>query len=86
MACTSINISFVFLCGIFLSKIVRADKELRSGNWSGSSFAHKHGGVEVKMTQVVLKRKRILILGYGRIGKSVAMACKGMGMEVLGIR
>jgi len=65
---------------------VLADKELRVGDWSGSSMAHAEGGAEVRMKQVVLRKKRILILGYGRIGKSVAMACKGLGMEVLGIR
>ena len=65
---------------------MQADKELRRGDWSGSSMAHHHGGAEVRMKQVVLRRKRILILGYGRIGRSVAMACKGLGMEVLGIR
>ena len=67
---------------LYCIKIVRADKELRAGNWSGSSFANKDGaGKEVKMTQVVLRKKRILILGYGRIGKLVGMACKGLGMD-----
>jgi len=67
-------------------QIIPGDKELRSGNWRRSSMANHLGVDDVKYRQVVLRRKKILILGYGRIGRSVAMACKGLGMEVLGIR
>ena len=60
-----------------------ADRDLRAGNWASSSFATGGGKT---LRQIVLRKKRVLILGYGRIGRSVAMACKGLGMEVVGIR
>jgi len=67
-------------------QLVIADRDLRVGNWASSSFANGASGTEVTMSQVVLRKKRVLVLGYGRIGRSVAMACTGLGMEVVGIR
>ena len=36
----------------------------------------------VDNTQVVLRGKTVLILGYGRVGSQVGAACRGLGMQV----
>jgi len=62
-------------------QIVQSDKEFRGGDWSqwfGSGLPLRQ--------QFVLRGKTVLILGYGRIGRIVAEGCRGMGMQVIGIR
>lgn len=57
--------------------IVPMDRDLRRGDWSSRY-------VVTPVTRV--DGKRALILGYGKIGRHVARACRGMGMEVVGVR
>jgi len=67
-------------------QVVRGDQDLRKGNWSSSSLAHYLGRSQVTRPQLMLSKKKILILGYGHVGKAVAKFCSGLGMEVHGLR
>ena len=57
--------------------IVPQDKALRHGDWSARYAPSR---------SVTLEGKTALILGYGEIGKRVALALKSLGMEVLALR
>ena len=57
--------------------VVPIDRALRRGDWSV-----RYGGDR----SIELSGKRALILGYGAIGRRVAAACCGLGMEVAAIR
>jgi len=52
------------------------DRRLRTGDWAR----------DLMDKQVILRNKTVLILGYGRVGRQVAAACKGLGMRVKGLR
>jgi phosphoglycerate dehydrogenase-like enzyme len=57
--------------------VVPMDRSLRGGDWTpryGPSPA------------VLLEGKTALVLGYGTIGRRVARACRGLGMNVVGVR
>jgi phosphoglycerate dehydrogenase-like enzyme len=59
-------------------RIVPYDQRLRRGYWSG-----EHTGVP---GSVMLDGGLAVILGYGRIGRRVAAACRGLGMRIAGVR
>ncbi len=57
-------------------EIVPLDRKLRKNDWGS------RGG----MTNAIsLSEKTAVILGYGEIGKRVGAACRGLGMETVGI-
>ena len=53
--------------------VAPADASMKSGTWDRKSFA----GVE-------LQKKRVGIVGLGRIGREVAQRCRAFNMEVVG--
>jgi len=55
-----------------LSKIAAADRSVRSGNWDREKFR----GLE-------LKDKTVGLLGYGNMGRAVAIRLKGFGCNVI---
>ena len=57
--------------------VVSLDQKLRKGDWSPRYLPSN---------SVMLKGKTALILGYGHIGKHVARACHGLGMNVVALR
>lgn len=59
-------------------RIVPYDQRFRRGYWSG-----EHPEVP---GSVMLDGGLALILGYGRIGRRIALACRGLGMRVVGVR
>ncbi len=58
-------------------EIVPRDRELRRGHWQ---YRFSAGGA------VQLAGKTAVVLGLGAIGKRVAQACRGLHMDVLGVR
>lgn len=58
-------------------RIVPADQALRAGDWAAR---FEPGG------EVLLEGRRVVIYGYGAIGKKVAHYCRALGMEVHAIR
>ncbi|MDD2769802.1 MAG: 2-hydroxyacid dehydrogenase [Methylococcus sp.] len=59
-------------------RVVASDQRFRRGYWSG-----EHPGVP---GSVMLDGGLALILGYGRIGERIGLACRGLGMRVAGVR
>lgn len=57
--------------------IAKGDRNLRRGDWT-LRYSDR--------PQLTLHGKRILILGYGRIGRHVAPVFHALGMEVIGVR
>jgi phosphoglycerate dehydrogenase-like enzyme len=57
--------------------IVPADRTFRAHDWTPRYRPNP---------AVLLETKTALILGYGAIGRRVARACRGLGMQVLAIR
>ncbi len=57
--------------------IVPVDRTFRAHDWTPRYRPNP---------AVLLEGKTALILGYGAIGQRVARVCRGLGMEVLGIR
>lgn len=57
--------------------IVPMDRDMRQGDWSSRY---------VVTAATMLDGKTALILGYGQIGKRIAMACRGLGMNVIGVK
>ncbi len=57
--------------------IVPMDRDLRRGDWTSRY---------VVTNATMLDGKTALILGYGQIGRRIAMACRGLGMEVVGVK
>lgn len=57
--------------------IVPADRALRKGDWS---WRYRQ---EVCL---LVSGSRVLILGYGHLGRTVGRACSALGAEVIGIR
>jgi phosphoglycerate dehydrogenase-like enzyme len=57
--------------------VVPIDRALRRGDWSVRYAGDR---------SIEVAGKRALILGYGAIGRRVAAACRGLGMEVAVIR
>lgn len=57
--------------------IVPLDRELRNNDWRS-----RYG----KTRTIILAGRTATILGYGRIGKRIGLACKALGLRVLGIR
>ncbi len=58
-------------------RVVPMDQALRRHDWSPRYVADD---------AMLLGGKTVLIVGYGAIGRRVGTACRGLGMEVLGIR
>lgn len=54
-------------------RLVRADQSVRSGNW----------GWRNKLEASEVAGKRLLIVGYGRIGRNLARMASAFGMEVV---
>ena len=52
---------------------VRFDREVREGNW----------GIRFENTAIDLAGRKVLILGFGRIGQLLVKRCRAMDMEVL---
>ena len=52
---------------------VRFDREVRKGNW----------GIRFENTAIDLAGRKVLILGFGRIGQLLVRRCLAMDMEVL---
>lgn len=57
--------------------IVPLDRLLRQGDWR-----QRYGGAP----SLLLAGKRVLILGYGAIGRQIAPLCQALGMQVSGVR
>lgn len=57
--------------------VVPLDRDLRNNNWTNRYIATASG---------ILDGKTALILGYGMIGKRIAMGCHGLGMKCIGVR
>ncbi len=57
--------------------VVPMDRDLRRGDWTSRYTA---------TPTTRLDGKAALILGYGQIGRRIARACQGLGMEVVGVR
>jgi phosphoglycerate dehydrogenase-like enzyme len=57
--------------------IVPMDRDLRAGDWSSRYIV---------TDATILDRKTALILGYGQIGRRIARGCRGLGMEVIGVK
>ena len=57
--------------------IVPMDRDLRAGDWTSRYIV---------TAATVLDRKTALILGYGQIGRRIARNCRGLGMEVIGVK
>ncbi|QXP85464.1 2-hydroxyacid dehydrogenase [Methylococcus sp. Mc7] len=60
-------------------RIVPYDQRFRQGYWSEEPSSKAPGSV-------MLDGGLALILGYGRIGRRIAAACRGLGMRVAGVR
>jgi phosphoglycerate dehydrogenase-like enzyme len=58
-------------------RLVALDQELRQFDWRS-----RYGVTDA----IVLEGKTALILGYGQIGRKIARACRGLSMEVIGVR
>lgn len=54
-------------------RLIRADQSVRSGNW----------GWRNKLEPAEVAGKRLLIVGYGRIGRNLARIALAFGMEVV---
>jgi len=57
--------------------VLPMDRALREGRWSGRGEENP---------AVLLTGKTVLILGYGAIGRRVAVACRALGMEAIATR
>jgi phosphoglycerate dehydrogenase-like enzyme len=57
--------------------IVPLDRLLRQGDWR-----QRYSGAP----SLLLAGKRVLILGYGAIGRQIAPLCQALGMQVSGVR
>jgi len=57
--------------------VVPLDRDLRKNDWTNRYVATAAG---------ILDGKTALILGYGQIGKRIAMSCHGLGMKCIGVR
>lgn len=57
--------------------VVPLDRLLRQGDWR-----LRYGGAP----SLLLAGKRVLILGYGAIGRQIAPLCQALGMQVSGVR
>lgn len=57
--------------------VIPADQQLRKGDWSLRYS---------EQPQMLLKGRRVLLLGYGRVGSYLANILNVMGMDVLAIR
>lgn len=57
--------------------LVPIDRDLRRGDWTSRY---------VVTDATMLDGKTALILGYGKIGQRIARACRGLGMEVIGVK
>ncbi len=58
--------------------IVPADRAFRTHDWT---LRYRRPS-----PNVLMEDKMVLILGYGAIGRRVARACRGLGMNVIGIQ
>ncbi len=58
-------------------RLIPADRDLRSGNWTSR--------YEPSRT-MILAGKNAVVLGYGAVGKEVARLCLGIGMQVTAVR
>lgn len=58
-------------------RLLPIDREIRAFDWRS-----RYGVTETAL----LEGKTALVLGYGLIGKKIARACIGLGMQVLGVR
>lgn len=57
--------------------IVPLDRELRRNDWTNRYSV---------TSATTLDGKTALILGYGQIGQRIAPACRGLGMQVIGVK
>jgi phosphoglycerate dehydrogenase-like enzyme len=57
--------------------IVPLDRLLRTGDWR-----QRYSGAP----SLLLTGKRVMILGYGAIGRQIAPVCQALGMQVTGVR
>lgn len=57
--------------------VVPLDRDLRKNDWTNRYIATAAG---------ILDGKTALILGFGQIGKRIAMGCHGLGMKCIGVR
>ncbi len=57
--------------------VVPLDRQLRTGDWR----QRYHGA-----PSLLLAGKRVMILGYGAIGRQIAPVCQALGMQVTGVR
>ncbi|MBX3119285.1 MAG: hypothetical protein KF784_09480 [Fimbriimonadaceae bacterium] len=57
--------------------VPQADAALRKGYWRGRQDS---------VTGVLLAGKTATVLGYGEVGRRVGVACKALGMDVIGVR
>ena len=57
--------------------VVPLDRLIREGDWR-----QRYSGAP----SLLLSGKRVLILGYGAIGRQIAPVCQALGMQVTGVR
>jgi phosphoglycerate dehydrogenase-like enzyme len=57
--------------------LVPLDRALRSGDWSPRYGPNR---------STMLEGRRLLVLGYGAVGRHAAKICRGMGMKVTAVR
>lgn len=57
--------------------VVPMDRDMRRGDWSSRYIV---------TPATMLSGKTALILGYGQIGRRIARGCRGLGMEVIGVK
>lgn len=61
-------------------KLLWGDQTMRNGRWLPGYYASD------KATSISAYRKKALILGYGAIGREVAVRCQAFGMQVMATR
>lgn len=58
--------------------VIRYDRSFRTNDWS-MRYDHQR-------PSILLNGKKVLLLGYGAIGKQVAKVCRALGMQVSAIK
>ena len=76
----------VALCLCAAKNLLPADRLLRKGDWSARGIPAAAGCAPRPMPMLLLSGKTALVLGYGQVGRRVAIAMLALGMRVLATR
>eukprot|EP00277_Geminigera_cryophila_P014055 CAMPEP_0179449762 /NCGR_PEP_ID=MMETSP0799-20121207/33630_1 /TAXON_ID=46947 /ORGANISM="Geminigera cryophila, Strain CCMP2564" /LENGTH=253 /DNA_ID=CAMNT_0021242973 /DNA_START=79 /DNA_END=840 /DNA_ORIENTATION=- len=76
----------VALCLAAAKMLVPAHILLRNNDWSARGIPAEVGKVPQPMSMMILAGKTCLVMGYGEVGRRVAVAMKALGMHVLATR